>query len=334
MAYTTDSITIYIFTNGSKYGIFEFASYISEPWDSIYKRVLDYLKQIDDEEQCNDYSMTIIVKNKSIYELLNFVYMLSTCMIIFNHIQYNCDMGIITKTVHALNIVNAPYYVRYLIKTFIIHKKEFFEKVQSELENNSTYKIEMCFLPNQKMREQVVKDELSFKNQIIDFGCGEGHYLGLSKKLDNNLYYAIDKNEECRNIVEKIINKKELDNVVVAESLNDIDFEAFNQCEIIMSEVFEHNTLKEDTKILTKFMKSNCSKIIITTPNKSFNKYYSLSNDQLRHNDHKFEMTKEECHEYFDDLCKKFQNYSYIMTDIGDKVDGISTTLLIVIQKD
>jgi hypothetical protein len=45
-------------------------------------------------------------------------------------------------------------------------------------------------------------------------------------------------------------------------------------------------------------------------------------------------MTKEECHEYFDDLCKKFQNYSYIMTDIGDKVDGISTTLLIVIQKD
>ena len=51
MAYTTDSITVYIFTNGSKYGIFEFASYISEPWDSIYQRVLDYLNENDNEEQ-------------------------------------------------------------------------------------------------------------------------------------------------------------------------------------------------------------------------------------------------------------------------------------------
>lgn len=51
MAYTTDSITVYIFTNGSKYGIFEFASYISEPWGSIYQRVLDYLNENDNEEQ-------------------------------------------------------------------------------------------------------------------------------------------------------------------------------------------------------------------------------------------------------------------------------------------
>ena len=50
MAYTTDSITVYIFTNGSKYGIFEFAIYNNEPWDSIYNRVLDYLNENDNEE--------------------------------------------------------------------------------------------------------------------------------------------------------------------------------------------------------------------------------------------------------------------------------------------
>ena len=51
MAYTTDSITVYIFTNSAEYGIFEFASYISEPWNLIYQRVLDYIKQNYNEEQ-------------------------------------------------------------------------------------------------------------------------------------------------------------------------------------------------------------------------------------------------------------------------------------------
>ena len=51
MAYTTDSITVYIFTNSSKYGIFEFASYNDEPWDSMYQRVLDYLNEIENEKQ-------------------------------------------------------------------------------------------------------------------------------------------------------------------------------------------------------------------------------------------------------------------------------------------
>jgi hypothetical protein len=49
MAYTTGSITVYIFTNSSKYGVFEFASYNNEPWDSIYQRVLDYLKENNNE---------------------------------------------------------------------------------------------------------------------------------------------------------------------------------------------------------------------------------------------------------------------------------------------
>lgn len=51
MAYTTDSITAYIFTNNSKYGIFEFASYNDEPWDSMYQRVLDYLNENENEKQ-------------------------------------------------------------------------------------------------------------------------------------------------------------------------------------------------------------------------------------------------------------------------------------------
>ena len=50
MAYTTDTITAYIFTNNSKYGIFEFASYNDEPWDSMYQRVLDYLNENNNEK--------------------------------------------------------------------------------------------------------------------------------------------------------------------------------------------------------------------------------------------------------------------------------------------
>ena len=50
MAYTTDTITVYIFTNTSKYGIYEFADYNTEPWDSIYQRVLDYLNENEKQE--------------------------------------------------------------------------------------------------------------------------------------------------------------------------------------------------------------------------------------------------------------------------------------------
>ena len=101
----------------------------------------------------------------------------------------------------------------------------------------------------------------------------------------------------------------------------------------LMSEVFEHNSLDYNTSLLKQVMElPHCDKIIITTPNRDFNSNYPDSNRQTRIDDHVFEMSKAEAVNYFTDIVN-LKKYCFKIIDVGDKVNNVSTTLMIVISK-
>ena len=60
--------------------------------------------------------------------------------------------------------------------------------------------------------------------------------------------------------------------------------------------------------------------IIITIPNKDFNQFYSLSEEQTRHEDHKWEFGYSEIHKYFDIFKPTY-------FELGDSVNNITPTI-------
>jgi len=100
---------------------------------------------------------------------------------------------------------------------------------------------------------------------------------------------------------------------------------------VLMTEVIEHMDIEESIKLLNKIKKLNFKNLIITVPNKEFNKYYLLEENEFRHYDHNWEPTKKE----FKDLMEKVYPkslYNKEFIEIGDKVNDISTTLGCVIK--
>ena len=74
----------------------------------------------------------------------------------------------------------------------------------------------------------------------------------------------------------------------------------------------------------------NFNKIIITTPNRSFNKFYMLGQD-FRHDDHKWEYTELQFKEYIQEIVTDDLKVTFL--DIGDTVDGISCSQGVILQK-
>jgi hypothetical protein len=87
---------------------------------------------------------------------------------------------------------------------------------------------------------------------------------------------------------------------------------------IILVEVIEHlywETLDKFFQIILGFY--NTKYILITTPNKEYNVLYGLKEEQMRHWDHKFELTRSQ----FENLCSIKANlfgYSVIYDGVGD----------------
>lgn len=274
----------------------------------------------------SNFSLKITGNQVTLYELLNLVYLLSFFCIIWDNIQINVDSFLTQRLIRAIKIIDAPYYIRYLLKLYAIQPKDF-KKFKEELEASDKYKIKLCGESNANRRINIISSLLTYQNDIIDFGAGEGAFLSLANHLHNYTYYAIDKNPNMIDKLNKKIITKNLDNVIVLESIN--DFIAENKYDVIMSEVFEHNKLSYMTELINRFINDSlCQKIIITTPNKEFNQFYLLNDNELRHEDHQFEMTFNELNDYF----KQF-NVKYQIKNLGDEVNDIPTIGLIILDK-
>lgn len=262
---------------------------------------------------------------------------------------------IIQKYLSILEQYKPEYFACYIFKVNLLFIRKLFEKYKQRLENICNQKIELNFSNNHLNRRERIEFILKFDNPILDIGCGEGFFtFTFAKRLEkNNLnYIGIDTDISRISALKNKVSQKGIKNVKLFISIDEfIEKESLSNdsktsnYDIIMSEVIEHMEVDQAKHLVEQVLeKLEFENLIITSPNRDFNKFYFQNTDEKRHTDHKFEFTKKEFEDFFKqilDNSKTFnqsfkisnQNYQYSFIEIGDKVNNISTTNGIIIKR-
>ena len=292
------------------------------------------LKDIDQKERFEDYGIyKVKIKSNSLIRLLNFSYLFFSLIAVTDGIEVSTDYSCIERLVKSANLIDSTYYIKYLIKFYFIKNDRDFNKIREELNSSKTDKLNIKNLSNYELRRRVISDYLVNRRNynLVDLGSGEGNYLKLSERLEEGRnFYAIDLDERMRKIIKRKVIERKYSNIVILESIEDfLELGLEEDFIVLMTEVFEHNELSYNKELLNKLLSNSfCKEIIMTTPNREFNKNYSI--EGLRHPDHKFEMTKSEL---LDWLENNFSEIDYKIENLGDEVNGISTSLIIKLKK-
>jgi len=284
-----------------------------------------------------NYKITITTK-RSFKHLLSYVNLFAA----FNVLKlktYDIDLKTeqnIVKYLNSLTIIDAPYFIRYCFKVNLLRSPTNMEKYRSIVENSSLYKIEMGFGNTTLMRRNAILEKIDRDLPVVDIGAGEGFFLKSVTKAAPS-YYAIDIDEDCRKALEKKIKANNITNAKVFESYDDYLKEINEPTMVLMVEVIEHMSKEDATKLITKVLDNpNALKILISTPNQNFNKYYDFEEEDMRHEDHHFELPEQEFKTWIGDIvmsCGGYKMFNVKVDGIGDKVDGCAVSMLCQIER-
>lgn len=282
----------------------------------------------------NIYSFEI--QCNSIVESINMLSFVSMMIAVTNKQYFVTNDDIIKKYLRILkNVDSIPYFVLYLFKVRILNDEYRFNAHGKELESISKEPLKMTWGNTHQQRINVILPNISFERNVVDFGCGELIYAKkiLPKLKEGLKYFAIDVDEDVADHISKI--KDRFKNEIIGyydipsnEVLNE-DFE------VIMTEVLEHVGIEKGKEIIETFLNNPfCKKIIVTTPNKDFNIYYLMGDDEVRRYDHLIEMNQLDFQNFFSYI--KFRSNSKIKAYslyIGDEYLGITPTQGFIIEK-
>ncbi len=317
--------------------------------------VVNYkIELIDIDSTKGLYSISIYSNDTSISELLQYCYFVGyilNCMT-FGYGEKPDKHGL-DKIIKIMNNVKIPYYIRYLYKMYMIVKEDFM-RVKKELEGSDD--INMIFGNTQTQRYDCIAQHViefceSCKNNgknihIIDIGCGEGYYvrnlLNLMKKKNYQMqYHAHDIDPDEMNKIIMIKNSDEIYSSLNCYNTLESLIQKFsnkmddNQVMIIFTEVIEHIPVDQVEEFMIKLIKFiDFNKMLITTPDHTFNQYYSKELGEMRDADHKQEFTKQQFCDFMDNVLTKTGLGEKIKTEylmIGDCIKGISTSQGILI---
>lgn len=286
----------------------------------------------------DNYQISISTKN-TIFELLNFVALFANFVAIVNDEDLFIKEENVVKNLSCINVIDAPYFVRYLFKIRFMKGRKIFEEYKDSLEKTSRGKYEMTYGDTWEARQEFVESNLDFKHDILDIGCGEGKYITrFSKQIEKNKlnYFAVDVDETVLALAKKRAENKRVHNVSFFNSLEEYkELGKTEKVDIILSEVIEHMEIEDAEKLVKYILENiNFNKLIITTPDVRFNVNYFMG-EALRHDDHKFEFTRNEFRKFIlDAMSVSNDNYSAVVFGVGDSVDGICTTQGVVVVKD
>jgi len=269
---------------------------------------------------------------KSIHYLLNFTLMIFITISSLNSSgTYTVTDSVAKKLVGCINNINSPYFVRYLIASRILLRKDFYA-LKSDLEMYEGHKLVLHPGNTAEHRRNYIKSLLSFKNDIVDIGCGDGFYaIPYSKNLVESSYHAFDIDQEQLDKLKKKISKGNISNINVYESRDEFfdKLSTLNNADIIITEVVEHMGEDQSREFLIDVLSivdKKANIVIITTPNFEFNVNY-CSEAKFRHDDHKWEMTRDQFKDFMNDIitsCELSCDVEFV--GIGDIVDDVPCT--------
>lgn len=229
---------------------------------------------------------------------------------------------------------------RYLINLGSLTKKAIYkinidENVKDDsIENNSPeIFVKKETLHNKRLK--IVADkiqELGIKT-VLDMGCGEGKLIQLLIKQKQILkivgtdvaYKELLKAKENLYYEEMSPKQKERINFfqgsVMYQDKRMVGFEAIAVVEVI--EHLELNRLNAFEKVLFQFAQPKY--VILTTPNKEFNVLFDkMDNEDMRHEDHRFEWTRKEFKNWTNKISEKHQ-YNVEILGIGEEDENVGT---------
>jgi small RNA 2'-O-methyltransferase len=221
----------------------------------------------------------------------------------------------IKKYLLIMNKVNAPYYIRFMLKVKCIHGKVF-DKLKDLLNTD-----ECSFVKGdtQQNRIDYVAQFINEGDTVVDWGCGSGqHSKRIAKVADQ--YIGFDINEDSLDRAKK--KTQEIENISFFSADDDVDVSDVDV--LVCSEVIEHMETPKAIEMINSLIKRfNPEKIVLTTPNKSFNVNYMLEEHETRFEDHVRELTEIE----FEDFCGKLGDFNIQYSELGDKVNGVPCIL-------
>lgn len=253
------------------------------------------------------------------------IMLVASMLSVVNTNNFFTDKGYLTKLTKLIEFKGSvPYFILYLLKMRVYAGQ--FHNFKDKLESITGYTLTEGDTHTNRMKW--VYDNLGNHN-IVDYGCGSmrhGRYLAKRHIIPNGLVYTgIDK-EHYSSEAEYLNRRYSTDNFQFMSSISNYLYLENN--DIIISEVLEHNPLNIVPDLVNTIINSVGSwhNVLITLPNKLFNTYYELDEDESRHDDHKWEWTPE----IGDKLKKDLFDRGYVLQgpfQIGDIVEGQSYTI-------
>lgn len=163
-------------------------------------------------------------------------------------------------------------------------------------------------------------------SSVIDLGCGEGRLTAmLLEEKQFKRVGAVDVSVDALERAKQRLHydrmppykKDKLSLMQGSLTYKDVRFSDYDAACVV--EVIEHLDLSRIPafeRVIFEF--SAPETVIVTTPNKEYNAHYAwLTDDSFRHNDHRFEWTREEFAEWTNHICKTF-GYTVEKSEIGE----------------
>lgn len=265
----------------------------------------------------NLYKLTI--EASCVKEAVNLASLVGFLITLSNDDYVPLTADLIAKYAKILVSVPVPYFIYYLFIKRL--SPQIFAQVKEILERgyNQHHGVEVKFTSGDTHTKRIefIKRQLDFDKTILDYGCGEFRYTKAYSKLFKSNLYSYDKED----YTELFNTYKERYKFPWSFHTNLDEIPKVDQ--IILSEVIEHNNPNDVIPLIEDIKKRfNPRKIIITTPNKTFNVHYGI---ERRHDDHSYEYSREE----LEILLPGFN-----IIGVGDMVDNEYVTLAAIYEKE
>ncbi len=280
-------------------------------------------------EQQSNRVFRLTISAPSIFEALNLLSLVS----LFTHITN--DYGIFTYIDDSLaqkygrvltNIQHVPYFVFYLFVLRAVKNERQFNDLKPMFEKylaGEGLQADLQWQGTTQQRVQFISRQLELDIPVLDIGCGELVYYKRMMKLGfKAMYYAVDKDERIETLSGHIARRYDENNLVFFNSLD--GFRSRDRLNVLLTEVVEHNTVDDAKALIRQALGLHVNKMIITTPNVEFNRFYNMENP-LRHDDHVFEPTAAEFRSMIDE-CTVGRDCRVEYFHLGDCINGIQPT--------
>ena len=172
--------------------------------------------------------------------------------------------------------------------------------------------------------------------RVIDLGCGPGYYLkalvadpGITEVMGVDVSPRVLTTAERRLNLDRLSDHQRAKLTLRQSSVTYRDDRLAGFDAILLVEVVEHVEPDRVPSLeASVFGAARPASVIVTTPNREYNRRYGLDEDTLRHPDHRFEWTRAEFAAWADEVASSY-NYRVAYRDVGvaDPVCGPPTQL-------